>query len=290
MRTRCTLVLILLLSVSHALDAKTLFKVIEDSFSSLKSYYKNQQRESTKKTIKTMNMQELIEKKDELLASGDKVTAAKFAEKMVTMCNDLTQRGLYMLDLADLHFELGNLKKAELVYKEFAALYPNFKHEGEDKTEYALYKEIVCSYLSILDADRDQTKTKETLELVNLFDERSQGAFKKFDQDVVTIKKECTRRCMDSEINVFNFYLHRGSYRAAHHRLAKIEETYKKMTKELPQVVEIVDELKLALEEKKTKAGITAPLLMPVQEAVKAVEQGTTQVAAAEKKNMVDRF
>lgn len=290
MRTRCTLVLILLLSVSQAIDAKTLFKVIEDSFSSLKSYYKNQQRESTKKTIKTMSMQELIEKKDELLAAGDKLTAAKFAEKMVTKCNDLTQRGLYMLDLADLQFELGNLKKAELVYKEFAALYPNFKHEGEDKTEYALYKEIVCSYLSILDADRDQTKTKETLELVNLFDERSQGSFKKFDQDVVTIKKECVRRSMDSEINIFNFYLHRGSYRAAQHRLAKIEETYKAMTQDLPQVNEIVDELKLALEDKKTKAGVVTPVFKPAQEAAQLAEATATQVASVEKKNMVDRF
>lgn len=293
MRKHCTIFLtILLVSSPRPVTAKTLFKVIEDTATNLWSYYKNHKPESTKKTIKTMNLDELKQKKEEFLAVGDKTTAVKFADKMVSMCNDLNQRGLYMLDFADLHFELGNLKKAELVYKEFSALYPNFKIDGVDKTEYALYKEILCSYLSILDADRDQTKTKETLTLVDSFSERSQGTFITYTNDVMTIKKQCVKRTMDSEISIFNYYLKRGSYRAAEHRLAKIEEGYKGAALEVPQVGEILSDLKVALQTKKAEAGITVPLLGPVptKNQIIASSMEETLLANADKKSMVERF
>lgn len=195
------------------------------------------------KTIKTMSFDELIVRKNELVASNDKAMAIKYVEKLIPLCDDLEQKGLMMLEMANLHFDLGNLKKAQGMYKEFKSLYPS-----HDKAEYAFHQEIVCSFLTILDADRDQTKTKDTIELADTFLTRS--AFKTYDKDVATIKRQCLQRELDSEVSVFNFYLNKGSVRAAEQRLSKIEQNH---SPKLPEAPAIISDLKVALAQRKSE-------------------------------------
>lgn len=195
------------------------------------------------KTIKTMSFDELITRKNQLVAANDKITAIKYVEKLIPLCDDLEQKGLFMLEMANLQFDLGNLKKAQALYKDFKSLYPS-----HDKAEYAFHQEITCSFLTILDADRDQTKTKDTIELADAF--LSRPAFKTYDKDVATIKRQCLQRELDSEVSVFNFYLNKGSLRAAEQRLSKIEEIH---SPKLPEAPAIITDLKVALAERKAE-------------------------------------
>lgn len=213
-----------------------------------------------------MNLDELKQKKDDLITANDKLTAIKYAEKMIPMCNDLDERGLIMLDLADLYLDTGNLKKAESLYKEFAALYPNYKVKEEDLTEKALYKEIMCSFFSILDADRDQTKTKETISLTDAF--LCRPVFTTYKKDVENIKKQCCRRSIDSEISIVNYYLHRGSIRAAEHRIAKMEQHFSSQIDFLPEAPTLINDLKMALNQRKHEFGIQTPMLIAQKEQV----------------------
>lgn len=238
-----------------------------------------------KKTIKTMNLQELEQKKNELIAANDKLTAIKYAEKMIPMCNDLDERGVIMLELADLYFDTGNLKRAETLYKEFAALYPNYKINGEDLTEKALYKEIMCAFFSILDADRDQTKTKETIALTDAF--LGRAVFTTYKKDVENIKKQCCRRNIDSEIGIVNYYIHRGSVRAAEHRIAKMEQHFSTQLDFLPEAPDLINDLKTALFERKRESGMqTTPVLIAQKE--QTIEDHPTDKIAQNKSDSLN--
>lgn len=252
----------------------------------------------THKTIRNMSFAELKKRKDFLVQANDKIMAIKYVEKMIPLCDDknIEERGLMMLELADLQFDCGNLKTAESLYKEFSALYPS-----HDKAEYSLYKEILSSFLAILDADRDQSKTKETVSLTDAF--LGRPVFKTFDKDVATIKKQCLKRELDSEISVFNYYLNKGSFRASEQRLSKIEQNH---STKLPEAPTLINDLKLTLVQKKAEAfGMPIPQTLPAPHQIaqsKQTPENTrldlaqqNQIAAAaktakEERPMADRF
>jgi outer membrane assembly lipoprotein YfiO len=170
-------------------------------------------------TLNTMTYEELKEAKDRYLKNNDKPTALKFLAKMVPKCDDLKELHVIMLELADLHYTLGEFEDAGTVYQEFIKLYP-----GSEKVEYATYKALVCSFDQIRDADRDQSKTKDTLELANTFLNRS--VFVTHRKQVQEIATKCQQRLLDSDISVINFYLNRGSNNAAQKRLAQVRENF----------------------------------------------------------------
>ena len=62
--------------------------------------------------------------KNKLLAEGRKEAAINHIEKMIPLCDDIRELRDLTLEIADLFFETGNLKKSESLYTEFGNLYP----------------------------------------------------------------------------------------------------------------------------------------------------------------------
>lgn len=181
---------------------------------------KNKQVAAKKKskTFSEMDYSELKEEKQKLLAKGNREIAIKYIEKMVPLCSDLGELSDLMLELADLLFDAGELAKAERLYAEFASMYP-----GHQKAEYASYKAIICSYWETLDSQRDQSKTKETIERAESF-LKNKAAFTTYADQVDEILFACREKLLESEISIFHYYMHRKDYVAAQSRLDNIEK------------------------------------------------------------------
>ncbi len=191
-----------------------------------------------------MNYDELKASKNMLVASGDKSTALKYLEKMVPLCSDMNELKDIMLELAELFFENGSFEKASKMYHEFTLLYP-----GSNDVERAMYRAIASTFQLTLDAEHDQTKTCETLELAEEFMKHS--LFATFREEVASIISLCHQRLFESEALIFNFYINCGNRTAAQKRLATMKETY--LSRNIPDV-----SLKLATLE--TALGVTAAL------------------------------
>lgn len=204
-----------------------------------------------RKTLTTMNFEELKEAKDRYLANNDKVGALKFMEKMVSKTNDLETLRTLMLDVADLLYEtrnqqVGNLDKAATMYKEYLTLYP-----GSAKAEYASYKAVICVFDRIGDYDRDQTKTVETLELAERFLEQT-DLYKTYTQEVQTIATACKQRLFESEMNVLNFYIGRSRFTSANKRIETIRKDFAEKLDGAEQKI-LVYECELAQLQKNTQ-------------------------------------
>lgn len=149
----------------------------------------------------------------------NKDAAIKYVEKMIPLCADITERKNLQYDLAQLFAETDHPTKATTYYKEFATLYP-----GDSKVEDAEYNALLCTYNRMLSADRDQTLTKEALEIADKFLERT--IFVTHRPHVLKIREECYQRLVESDLYVFNYYLKQGDYIAAQKRLEGIEKNY----------------------------------------------------------------
>lgn len=186
---------------------------------------KNQQKTEqvvagSKKTIKNMSYEELEATKNSLLAAGDKERAAKYLQKMRALTTDGHQMAQIMLDLADIYFELGKLEKAEVLYQEYVRLYLGSPH-----VEYACYRAILCGFYSILDADRDQSKTKSTIALCEQFLARS-SVFREFKKEVEDLLARCQEHLFTSELRIARHYAGQGKMAAAQHRLTIVEKDF----------------------------------------------------------------
>lgn len=173
-----------------------------------------------RKTISSMNYQELKATKEKLAQAKDTHSMVKYLQKMVPLCEDLTELRDIMLELADLLFDIGTLEEAEKLYREFTKLYPS-----DTNVEYALYKAILCCFYKTLDPTRDQTKTQETLVLVDQFLER-ETLFTKYAAEVKKIGTTCNEKLAQAELNVIDFYIKRKKYSSAHHRIANFRKKY----------------------------------------------------------------
>jgi outer membrane assembly lipoprotein YfiO len=172
----------------------------------------------TKKTMSDMTYEELRARKDELLKT-DKKTAIKYLERMSHMHTDYNELKSITLELAQLLFETEDYAKASKMYHDFTLLFP-----GSDEAEFALYQAILASFNMILDAEHDQSKTIETQELAQTFLERS--SFTTYRKEVEEIVIKCKKRLLESEINIFNFYIKRRNFVAAKSRLSAIKIAY----------------------------------------------------------------
>jgi outer membrane assembly lipoprotein YfiO len=171
------------------------------------------------KNIKEMTFDELKAKKTDLLAKDNKENAVKYLEKMVALCTDIDELKIATLELADIHFDLGNLDKAAKLYEEFSNLYP-----GDEKVEYADYRSVMCNFYLVLSKDRDQTKTKKTVELTKKFLGRT--LYHVHVDDVKNIHQQCAELLTESEFNIIDFYLQRGSSKSVRSRLANLEKEF----------------------------------------------------------------
>jgi len=183
--------------------------------------------------------------KNKLLAEGRKEAAINHIEKMIPLCDDIRELRDLTLEIADLFFETGNLKKSESLYTEFGNLYP-----GDKNIEYATYKSILCSYWLTLDTERDQTKTKNAIEISKKFLDRS-DIFHKYNNEVEKILVDCQNKLLESEINIFKFYINQGDLLSAKTRLANIEKEFlKDMPHTEPQIIMLTCELAEKLNDK----------------------------------------
>ncbi len=203
-------------------------------------------KKNEKKTLSHMDLGELKLAKERALKKNDKELAIKYLEKMVPQCKDVNGLKDITLELADFYFETGNLAKAGRLYGDFTQLYP-----GNDKVEYASYKSILCSFYGTLSADRDQSKTRDTIDLSDNFLERA-DVFKKYDDEVKKIRKNCYVRLMESEVGIIDFYLKRGSYKAVQKRLDNLREEFlPKLPNIEPQILTFEYELAQKLNNQK---------------------------------------
>lgn len=171
-------------------------------------------------TMRDMSYEELKEHLQQKLAQDDIQGAIRYAEKMVPMCQDMHELRDLSLELADLLFKVGEIEKAGKLYTEFAKLYP-----GNDKVEYAYYRAITCAFSAILAPTRDQTKTKETLELAHAYLERA-DVFIEHKDEIKQIAYKCVERLTESEFGVIEFYLKRGNFKAVQNRIDGLRKDF----------------------------------------------------------------
>ncbi|EKD23427.1 MAG: hypothetical protein ACD_82C00046G0001 [uncultured bacterium] len=139
---------------------------------------------------------------------------------MIPLCDNIQELRDLSLEISDLLFDEGELKKAETLYSNFCQSYP-----GDKNIEYANYRAILCNYWLTLDKERDQSFTKNTINLAKSFLERSE-IFKQYSDDVEKILVDCQNKLLESDISIFKEYLNLGDQLSAKTRLACIEKDF----------------------------------------------------------------
>lgn len=182
------------------------------------------------KTLKTMSFADLKNSKEQLMKANDKETGCKYLEKMLPLANDLNERRDLTLELADTYFDIGELEKAGKMYKEFSTMYPS-----SGKVEVATYKAVLCSFYATLEADRDQTKTEDTIELATSFLDRT--IYTTYAKDVKEILGNCRKKLFDNQLIIVKDYINRGRLTSAKTRIKNIRTQFATILPSLPKSV-----------------------------------------------------
>lgn len=250
-------------SISHAEKTTPILTIDAPKKSSLVSHAKPKHRlrreqriaknlTNQTKTISKMNFDELKAAKTVLLSKNDKQTAIKYVERMLKMCEDISIISDLTIELADLYFDIGELAPAEILFTEFARLYP-----GSNAIEYASYKAILCSFYATLSAERDQSKTHHTIALTDSFIERK-DIFNTYANEVLNIRTSCYKKAVESEVNIFNFYVNRGKIVSAQNRLKNVRKDW---LSKFPEIETQLTHMEIQLEDKiMLLAGIKKPI------------------------------
>lgn len=177
-------------------------------------------KKPARKLLSEMTFDEVIVSKDRVMAGKNYTGALKYIERALRLSDDINETEKLLLEYADTLYACDRYEKASRSYNEFANLYP-----GSDKVEYALYQAVVCSSKLILDAERDQSKTHETIELADQFLQRA-DIFIEYKKKVEDIKQECMRTLAQSEFSVCNSFITRYEYAQAQYRLDGIRKDW----------------------------------------------------------------
>lgn len=231
--------------------------------------------------MRDMTYEEMKETKNQRVKDKNLEAAIKYAEKMLPLCKDMHEQRDLTLELADLLFDYGELEKAGKVYQEFTKLYP-----GTAAIEHASYRAILCSFYGILDSQRDQTKTKETVDLTVAFLERSE-IFTERDDEVRSIQQKCYERLVESEMNVLNFYLFQEKFNAAQVRIDGLRKEF------APKIADLEPRLlttEIVIAEKQGKAELAQEKRLALNEKYPTFSEVSTVIAQATENNFVDKF
>lgn len=206
---------------------------------------------------------------------ADATVARKYLERMITLCDDVTEKADLIIELADLLFGQQLFDDAVKWYTDFSQQYP-----GNKKVEYVLYRAIVCSFNNTLSPDRDQTMTEKTLTLIQAFLGRDDLS-KAHKKEVLTIKQECQRRLATSDILVADFYLYKQSdYDSARKRLESIRSNW---LKPLPEISVMLAQLEVDL-------SVWCKDFKVSDSSLKLAKAGTADVLSKPKIDMTTRF
>lgn len=179
-------------------------------------------KSATKKPLKLLTEKELRRAADLSLSLGWHDDAIRYLTRLSTETKSSQTIKNLKLELADVYFNQGALKLSADGYQEFLKLYP-----GDKQAEYAQYKGLLSNFYAMLQTDRDQTPTHNTIRLADSFLEKS-NVYKQYNDDVRSIRRTCYYSLYDHEVTVFEYYMKKGSYKAAETRLAAIKKAYQK--------------------------------------------------------------
>ncbi len=171
------------------------------------------------RSIKEMNFDELKTTKIHAIANGNNDRVLAILKRMMATATDIEELRDVRIELADYSFDNGDLEEAAAQYDDFISFYP-----GSELVEYAKYKLILCTYYQTLDADRDQSKTKQTIQQAQQF--LAHNDYINYQSDVGAIFKLCRNRLFENEIGTFNYYLERHKLGAAEARLEQIKTAF----------------------------------------------------------------
>ena len=170
------------------------------------------------KTLSEMNFDELKCAKDRAQETKNTEIALKYMQKMLPLCNDLTEHASLMLETADALLATGAVKEASSMYQDFSTMYP-----GHARIKYASFKAIDCSYATVLIAERDQTATLTSIELAQTFLNQNDSC-KDYYNEVETILAACYKLRFDSEVSIINFFIKQKNIASAQKRIERIRE------------------------------------------------------------------
>ncbi len=171
------------------------------------------------KSLKTMTAQELAQVIEYAKAIADSDLAFKAFYHIFSALDDHNQLKTYKLDLADYCYGLDSWEKAATRYEEFCLLYP-----GSEQAEYAQYKLILCTFYLSLNADKDQSSTIKTINLIIHFLKRAKNP--KFMSEMESIFKTCRKRLLDHEVVVLETYLKQQKFIGAQTRIDYIKQNF----------------------------------------------------------------
>jgi outer membrane protein assembly factor BamD (BamD/ComL family) len=186
-------------------------------------------------TISDMSFTELLQRKNELILTGDYATAIKYLERMLKLAENTEQIIYIMLEMAELFMQTGDYKKAEVLFCDFTRLYP-----GNEYAELAFVKAIECSWNQTLRFDRDQSKTEETVGLIQEFNSRK-DIYSSWAIDRATkIKELCDQKLAQSSISIAKNDLGLAKYKEVHKRVDDLRSTVIIQLPDIePQLLEI---------------------------------------------------
>lgn len=243
-------------------------------------------KSNTDSILDKLKYPELEKRYKEYTQNDNKEMLLKVIERMIKLCDDAKELAQLTLQAGDLYFEKGYLTEAEQYYSEFSSIF-----QGNEKAEYASYRSIQCSFKRTHSFDRDQTKTEETIEMVNKFLEHQ--SFKTYIKEVEEIRTECYKKIAEREIYVCDFYIKKGSLKAAERRLDTIKSDW---LSRVPEIAERVVMLEASVADLRKEKNMVIPTMSTVAaEAVELPEQEDVEVAEAaepanKKQRMADRF
>jgi len=238
--------------------------------------HRRHKKKEVHKTFSKMEYEELEQAKNKQIIADNKEVAIKYLEQMLKLCDNINKLAQHLVELADLLFDCSKFGKAGKIYTEFTNLYP-----GSQQIEYAFYRAILCSFYQTLDAERDQTKTEETIQLIDNFLER-EDIFRQYKDEVYRIQIACYQKLVASEINICTFYIKKSSYQSAQKRLDSLRTEW---LPKIPAVESQIIILEIALAEKRGNEKI---VVQKQQELKKKYPQEITTVA--KNKNMAHWF
>lgn len=174
------------------------------------------------KNVKTLNVSELEDVRIYAIATEDPSLHIRVLEQMEVTVQDVQRLREVRLELCDAYFNEKLFDRAYQAYSQYAQFYP-----GDTYREYAEYKAILCSFYSTLEPDRDQTKTKNTVALIDTFLNRAeQKNSVNFVSEVAELKRTCFLKMAEHDLLVLDFYLKKKNTTAARGRIATINKEY----------------------------------------------------------------
>ncbi len=189
------------------------------------------------KGFKELNFEELQLRRQEHLDSKNYHHAALCIEREIELCKDELLFCDLRLDQADIWLKAGDLEKSASCYREFLTLYPG--HKNAAKAKYCLIRLLFDSMLA---CNRDQTGTKEALDLARKF--LKNKTYKKYHQKVRDIMNVCVLQLFRSEVSDIEFFLKGKKIKSVDRRIKALKKTY--LTKD--KLAENIDALNVVKE------------------------------------------